>query len=116
MSLVVSTEPLPNPAMWEVSPLGPPSTTAIGQDSATSWPERSISLLGLSCSWWSVRSTWAPAGYPYALGSQPQLLQLTFTPLPSGSSRYVGVWELEVRAQPPALGSAPPSLAHKVLG
>lgn len=62
------------------------------QDACSLLPLNSFSLLGLSCSWWSVLSTWAPASYPHAPGGQLQPLQLTLTSLPSGSSRYVGVW------------------------
>lgn len=58
---------------------------------ASPWSSSSFSLLGLSCSWWSVLSTWAPASYLYAPGGQLQTLQLALPSLPSGSSRYVGV-------------------------
>ncbi|XP_023578881.1 solute carrier family 23 member 3 isoform X3 [Octodon degus] len=40
-----------------------------------------------SAHWGLAILTWAPARYPHALGGHPQPLQLTFTPLPSGSSR-----------------------------
>lgn len=62
------------------------------QDASSSYSESSFSLLGLSCSWWSVLSTWAPASYPHAPGDQLQPLPFMLTSLPSGSSRYVGVW------------------------
>eukprot|EP00069_Balaena_mysticetus_P020992 bmy_13372T0 len=52
---------------------------------------RSFPLLGLSCSWWSVLSTWAPACYRLTPGGQLQPLQPTLTSLSSGSSRYVEV-------------------------
>ncbi|XP_036714567.1 solute carrier family 23 member 3 isoform X3 [Balaenoptera musculus] len=44
----------------------------------------------LSCSWWSVLSTWAPACYRRTPGGQLQLLQPTLTSLSSGSSRSGG--------------------------
>ncbi|XP_005395647.1 PREDICTED: solute carrier family 23 member 3 isoform X2 [Chinchilla lanigera] len=42
-----------------------------------------------SAHWGLAFLTWAPARYPRAFGGHPQPLQLTFTPLSSGSSRYV---------------------------
>lgn len=58
---------------------------------ASSCSSSSFSLVGLSCSWWSVLSTWAPASYLHVPGGQLQPLQLPLASLPSGSSRYVGV-------------------------
>nr|KAF6336844.1 hypothetical protein mMyoMyo1_012056 [Myotis myotis] len=59
---------------------------------ASSCSSSSFSLLGLSCSWWSVLSTWAPASYLHAPGGQLQPLQLALESLPSGSSRCWSQW------------------------